>query len=300
MTPTDNIYTCITVHATITVPLSHPSFNTFGLRSESLNIVLTPSLDLSTSTLSISALSGNIVAEKAYGVDPNRTVVVVESGDISGDFALFDLVHLETKSGSIGVGVTPQESDTLQGVFEASTMSGDIRAVFPGEGLPGGRTYESRVGTMSGSISGVYLLGSHLSLTTLSGGVRVGVMPTGEEAATLVTDTKQGSTEVVFRGELGAGARGLDARLGSVSGAVEVEVAADWEGVVTGKSLSGEVEIGGRGVVLVEDERRWPVGRWVKGVKGAGEEGGRIEVETLNGGVGIRVGGRGHGRHGWN
>lgn len=179
-------------------------------------------------------------------------------------------------------------------------MSGDIRTSFPFDAshLPKKRTYTSTVSTFSGSIDGLYLLGSHLSLTTLSGSVSASITPTGSQFATLITDTKQGDTDLAFRGLLGDGAWGLDATHRSVSGGVRVELPGDWEGVVTGKSISGEVNIDGKDVRIVEDERQWPVGRWVKGVKGVGEDGGKVEGETVNGDVSMRCGPGGHGGHG--
>lgn len=98
LTPYDDQYSCIEVLATVSVPLSKPEYVNFLVRSESMNIILDPSLDLKVEGLSLSAISGDVTVKKAYGIDSQSTIIVVDNGDITGDFGLFDLVHLETKA----------------------------------------------------------------------------------------------------------------------------------------------------------------------------------------------------------
>lgn len=117
------------------------------------------------------------------------------------------------------------------------------------------------------------------------------VTATGDESSTLTTETNQGSTNLVFSGNLGNTSKGLTSRHTTTNGSVRVEYPGDWEGVVSGKSMAGSVTISGKDVTIVENSG-WPVGRFVKGIKGAGNDGGRLECSAMSGSVNIQIGPR--------
>lgn len=192
--------------------------------------------------------------------------------------------------GSITANVIPQDSNSHIAEYVAVTMSGHIKTIFPRDTaiLPQGRSYRSKVDTVSGSISGDYVLGESLYHGTVSGSITASITATGEGHSTLITDTRQGSTNISFTNRLGNGNKGLIAKHTSISGPVRVEYPGDWEGVVTGNSMSGSVRITGEDVVIVED-RKWPAGRFVKGVKGSGEYGGTSECSAVSGSVSVLV-----------
>lgn len=289
-TPFRGLHGCIEVRATISVPLSKPEFPRFSVRTETLNVILQPSIDLVVDELSLETIAGSVITRSAFGVESKSTVIIIDSGNIDGDFGLLDLVRLETKSGSINAHVFPQDSNSYIAEYVAATMSGHIKTTFPKNTtiLPLGRSYRSKVDTVSGSISGNYLLGDSLYQGTVSGSITASVTATGQNHSTIITDTRQGSTNISFTNNLGDGNKSLTAKHTSISGPVRVEYPEDWEGVVTGNSISGSVRITGDGVVIVED-RKWPAGRFVKGVKGAGEYGGTSECSAISGSVNVFV-----------
>jgi hypothetical protein len=61
-------------------------------------VILQPSLDLVVNNLSLETIAGSVITRSAFGVESNKTVIIIDSGNIDGDFGLHDLVHLETKS----------------------------------------------------------------------------------------------------------------------------------------------------------------------------------------------------------
>jgi len=285
---------CLGVNAKISIPLRKDVLGHLEVAVEALNINLDPSLDLQTHMVRLAAISGNVKADQAYGVDSKKTIISVDSGCISGDFGLNDLVQLETQSGNIRANVIPQDSHSKVAEYRASTVSGLISSHFPEttDGLPADRTYKSEVHTTSGSIRGVYLLGHTLSLSTISGSISdIRILATNSEYSLLATDSKQGSTTLRFINSLGKGKLGLTGRHSTVSGSLNVVYPRDYEGTLEGSTVAGSVNIGGEGVTITENTR-WPGRNIVKGAKGAGKngQGGSVEANTINGSVRLWVG----------
>lgn len=67
------------------------------MRTEGLNVILQPSLDLVVNDLSLETITGSVIARSAFGIESNKTVIIIDSGNIDGDFGLYELVHLEVK-----------------------------------------------------------------------------------------------------------------------------------------------------------------------------------------------------------
>ena len=78
-----------------------------------------------------------------------------------------------------------------------------------------------------------------------------------------------------------------------VSGSVRAKYPADWEGRIEAESASGNVRVGGEGVVVDKEERLGGKNRVRAHRKGEGEDGSgsSIEARTGSGSVEVFVGG---------
>ena len=173
--------------------------------------------------------------------------------------------------------------------YRATTISGNIETSFPNTNLPQ-RAYETEISTTAGRIRGQHLLGHALSLRTTSGSIRSTIIPTGARNAQLSTVSAQGSTELRFKRELGAGRLGLFAKHETICGSINVKYPADFEGVLTASTVAGRIAIGGEGVSTVASG--WPITKRVDGTKGVGREGrgGAVEAVGTSGGMQLWVG----------
>ena len=82
----------------------------------------------------------------------------------------------------------------------------------------------------------------------------------------------QGSTELRFKRELGAGRLGLFAKHETICGNINVKYPADFERVLKASTIASRIAIGGEGVNTVASG--WPITKRVDGTKGVGREGG--------------------------
>ena len=150
----------------------------------------------------ISAIHGNVAT--SYW-SSRRTIIETMSGQITGTYALLDLLSLKSQSGSIGVNVEPEKEDKdhpAPAEFLMMTSSGSVRASFPtdyGGDIPE-REYTSRVETSSGSIAGSYILGSLSTFTTHSASIQVDVLPYSADLfdSRLETHTNSGQTRLTL------------------------------------------------------------------------------------------------------
>lgn len=136
------------------------------------------------------------------GFSSREIVVGSASGDITGVFYLYDLVHVETDSGNINIMVLPQPAprdgvpNTAQLTLGAA--SGNIHCRYPVcdvAKIPD-RDYRTSIRTHSGGISGDYVIGAEAIFKVISGDLKIIALPTIFEKSTFKTETNSGSTHV--------------------------------------------------------------------------------------------------------
>ncbi|EGX53389.1 hypothetical protein TWF173_010187 [Orbilia oligospora] len=150
-----------------------------------------------------------------FGLQARHLLVGTTTGNILGVWGLADSASFETKSGNIDIGVnsvTSFSNMSPQTDFTVNSVSGDvaIHSVSTDGALhpfhKDLKKYNTVIRTISGNIIGQYLLGSSLSVQSISGDIRADILPispTGagsslEESITLDTDTKSGRTHMSF------------------------------------------------------------------------------------------------------
>ena len=218
-----------------------------------------------------------------------ETIIHRTSNTISGSYDLLDLLKLSTVSATINVSVDPKKANgTSIAKFVACTTSGTIHARFPSfaDDIPI-RDFHTTVDSTSGSLGGTYVLGSTTSFRSNSGSLNLALTPvTGNYGTELVTHTVSGGHTIdVLSGDSKAVAN-LIVRCRSSSGSITIRVPSDFSGTIAGKSTSGSVHIGGKGVKITNEER-WSSGKRIEASKGDGN--GRISVETVSGSVDIKI-----------
>ncbi|PPJ59616.1 hypothetical protein CBER1_01205 [Cercospora berteroae] len=251
-----------------------------------------------TGSSSFNAIHGNV--NIGYW-SSRRTEVETISGSIRGKYALRDLLHLKSQSGSINVNVDPKREDSKHpspAEFLVHTSSGSVKVNTPTSGDIPIRNYRTRIETSSGSITGDFILGMLNSFHTQSGTVRATLLPIYDstEVSFLHTDTKSASQTLTilppyaFPGNSIAQLRS-DHKFFSTSGTLRLQYPDEWEGDIYGDTTSGSVSIRGKDVEFsseLDGAGSWPWGRHIQARKGNGK--GRLKFTTVSGSVDLRMG----------
>ncbi|KAK6356328.1 hypothetical protein TWF718_000689 [Orbilia javanica] len=220
-----------TVHVKFPKHASTIELEQLVIDTEHLNIITRPSLSLKVHDKALlSSVTGFIWSEarqptkihddeklkKAnFGVQAKNLLVSTTTGKITGVWGLADSASFESKSGNIDIGVnsvTSFSENSPQTDFTVTSVSGDIAihsvstdgALHPfHKDL---KKYNTVIKTTSGDIIGQYLLGSSLSVQSISGDIRADILPispasagsSAQDVITLDTDTKSGKTHMSF------------------------------------------------------------------------------------------------------
>ncbi|KAM3419330.1 hypothetical protein BST61_g5264 [Cercospora zeina] len=165
-----------------------------GLYDHSSDSAAASSLQM-TGSSSFNAIHGNV--NIGYW-SSRRTEVETISGNIHGKYALRDLLSFKSQSGSVQVEVDPKHEDSNHpsaAEFLIHTSSGSVTASNPTAGDIPIRNYRTRIETVSGSVTGDFILGMLTSFHTQSGTVQATLLPIYDstDASLLHTDTKSAS-----------------------------------------------------------------------------------------------------------
>ncbi|RYP14912.1 hypothetical protein DL765_006054 [Monosporascus sp. GIB2] len=226
---------CVEMRATIFVPWGG-KINDFTIGVTHLSIVLLDNLSFHVAGASqMSSVAGDITsasshgasyennaawtkkdfafvpAKESYELDSRVIEVSTTSGNIDGNWPLFDKLDLHTESGDIHVSITPKqalESHPEPAVLSLSTISGTIQAAEPihDEGQILLRDYRVETKSISGDLRGALAFSAGAQLKSISGDITVDLLPvissanmTLEQPLQLETVTTSGTTAVGIR-----------------------------------------------------------------------------------------------------
>ncbi|KAK6335666.1 hypothetical protein TWF696_002432 [Orbilia brochopaga] len=230
--PTDKRDICVFFRVTVKFPknASTTQLSQFAINTEQLSIKLRPSLSLKVLDKALLAsVTGNIWSKARqpvkihdddkrqanFGLQAKRLLIETTTGNIRGVWGLADYTSMESKSGNVDIGVVSITSLPDMGTttdLSISTVSGDVAVHSVSEDGTLGpfrselTNYRTRIKTVSGDVIGQYLLGSHLSVQTISGDIEADILPISPAGAgrsmanpiTIETDTKSGRAKMSF------------------------------------------------------------------------------------------------------
>ncbi|GAB7351182.1 hypothetical protein MBLNU459_g1629t1 [Dothideomycetes sp. NU459] len=245
-------------------------------------------------TTDFTVLSGDVSV--AYWAS-RETRIDVTSGSVSGHYALYDLLSVKTRSGSISISVEPKPADKTSphsADFTASSMSGSVSVHFQTgrfeDEIPD-REYRTHVETKSGSISGFYIHGLSSTFRTMSSSIQVKLLPYTPDAyaSTLRTETNSGHTHVELLPSYKQPEIPI-ARMHSVhkskSSSLSLVYPQQWVGVIDGETVSAHISLRGKDVEITKSYKG-PVGTHIIAKKGSGGsrlDPGNIPTVTVPGG----------------
>jgi DUF4097 and DUF4098 domain-containing protein YvlB len=281
---------CILITAKVYVP-AESSLEHISVSSQSLDIQLDQSLDVSISGAAIETISGDLTSQ-ATKLNSRETFIYTVSGNIEGSFNMLDTLSFKTKSGTINTIIAPKEADKrypdTPAEFSSETVSGTTTLKFLTDDLPD-REYNSNIASTSGSISGTFLYGGRLDITTISGTLTADLFVTpgsSTQVRTFHQVSKSGSVRVTVLPsdhELGI----LNQNLETISGTLEVKYPETWEGKFHATSMSGTLSAEGHGVRIVKDSKGF-TGHELVAKKGDGDS--QTIASSISGTIGLAVG----------
>ena len=248
-----------------------------------------------------------------------RTRVSTHSSSIHGTYALRDSLEVESKSGSIDIGVEPKKAASedpsdAPADLTVKSKSGSINVEFPArhdeyQAVIPERQYRTRVETQSSTVSGRYLLGVSTLINTQSGTIDAYILPLSANLwnSSLRTETKSATTSLVLLDAISAvpfatGAGSIDPEpphlsrwnMGSIasvhksnSGSLNIKYPSHWAGFIEGRTTSGSINVEGEDVEIITDVTG-PGFHRLAARKGIG--GSLMSFRTSSGSVDILVG----------
>ncbi|KIW06389.1 uncharacterized protein PV09_02842 [Verruconis gallopava] len=211
--------------------------------------------------------------EASQFLNTRETYISSGSSSVRGTFKLYDVLSIQSTSGSIDVTVVPQRADKAHlkpAELAITSVSGSIRLKTKGDRPR--REYLTTIESRDGMIQGSVLHGSKTSIKSISGMVDVEVLPqligTGVSSASqLNVETTSGRQQVTLRGPAFGTALGrMNSRHVSSSGALQLSYPMAWAGKISGESSSGAIDVDGQGVNVIEKSEHH-----VKAEKGEGD-----------------------------
>ncbi|KAI2641999.1 hypothetical protein GGS21DRAFT_285463 [Xylaria nigripes] len=330
---------CVEIKGTIWVP-ENAELGTLTIGATHLDILFFDDLSLrATEHAKIASVVGNIrtgvrkpvsyrnkvqsihdqttdPAKASWYFDSRIIEVHTTSGNIHGNWPLYDFLGLHTTYGDLNVTITPQEElkrDPKPAVLSLSTISGVISATQPihEPGRIPPRDYVIDVRSTSGKIHAALAMGANTKVHTISSDMTLDMLPilniekvTSQAPARLETLTTSGTITVQVleplffddNGKLPATSAlwrkaldSLDATHKSTSGNLGLRYPQSWEGILYAKTTSGKLVAKGRDLKITKYIRGWP-GTKMEARKGGEGKKSTITAHTLVGTVEAVIG----------
>jgi DUF4097 and DUF4098 domain-containing protein YvlB len=279
---------CISVVATISVAPS-TNISSFDIDTVVLPVELKKSLQLISNNIFIHSTAGSISSETT-GLNSRKIEVETTSNTISGSYSLADLLALKTVSGAVNVDIEPKEAGPEEhaGTLLIRTGSGTIEANTITSRIPN-RKFTTQVHTVSGSVSGNFLLGASSNIDSASGSINAELYTAGDVAnRSCIVNSVSGSIHSTIHDDsykLGTVRSNFQSRTGKV----DVQFPSAWEGHIQAETKTGSIDIAGDGVKIIKDTSAFPgFGKVVIAEKGDGYS--NLSTETINGAISVRIG----------
>jgi DUF4097 and DUF4098 domain-containing protein YvlB len=279
---------CISVVATISVA---PSANvtSFDIDTIMLPIKLRKSLQLISNNFFVHSSAGSISSDTT-GLNSRKIEVETTSSTISGHFPLADLLVIKTVSGAVNVDIEPMQSDLNEhaGTLVIRTSSGDIEANTITSNIPS-RNFTTQVHSVSGSITGSFLLGTSSSINSASGNIKADFYTAGDltDRACTINSVSGTISSTIYDDSYELDT--IRSNFQSQTGTVHVQFPTSWEGHIQAKTKTGSITIDGDNVNIVKDVSPVPgFGRVVVADKGDGLS--NISAQTFNAAVHVQIG----------
>ncbi|KAH6656842.1 hypothetical protein BKA67DRAFT_553360 [Truncatella angustata] len=251
-----------------------------------------------------------IPAKQSYTLDSRIIEIGSTTGDIVGNWPLYDLLGLHVTSGNIKSSITPKpvlESNPKSAVLSVSSVSGSIHANEPiheQNNIPI-RDYLVDIKSTSGGIRAALAFGEGIELKSTASDIAVDLLPVFDadklsptSPAQLETVTTSGNTAVRilepiwFGQRAAAGTPNLDCLQAvhkSTSANVGLKYPQSWTGNLEAETTSGKLKIHGKDVRVTKSIGGW--GRnLLEGYKGKNGGGSTISVKTMLGSLDALIG----------
>ncbi|KAI1139769.1 hypothetical protein F5Y05DRAFT_332220 [Hypoxylon sp. FL0543] len=326
---------CVEMRATIWVP-EDAELRMLQLGAVHLDILLLDDLNIHVAEYSkISSIVGNIgsaadrpivyndtgmmlmapdftfvPARNGYVFDSRIIEVTTTSGQINGNWPLYDMLGLHTTSGDISVSITPKEElkeDPKSAVLSLSSISGAVHATEPVHSpnqIPW-RDYLVDIKSTSGGIHGAFAFGAGIELKSTASDIALDLLPvlntdyvSASQPAQLETATTSGTTAVRVLKPIWYSATGsmgsrplncLQAVHKSTSGDIGLRYPQAWEGDLYAETTADKLKIKGRDVKIIRSVKGWP-GQKLEARKGPGGPGSTVQVHALMGNLDAVIG----------
>ncbi|MCJ1387169.1 hypothetical protein MMC18_000009 [Xylographa bjoerkii] len=278
------------------------------LQSQTMKIIFHEGLSLDTDKIDARTLAGSIQFPPGNStrvdVNPREIDIATSSGSVSGTFPLYDLLKISTQSGSIKINVEPKDalaSKPVPAALKLKTVSGTIHVDTPmllfedGHLLTSSvpvRDYQADISSSSGSLHAGIVHGSRLNMQTSSGSITAVLSPYGSLAddSRLTVEDGSGSVDVTVLSSIsdpGKPMRNFYSEYTCSTGSLRLHYPSEWEGTVSGETLSGSIKTDWPGMRIVKNGDR--DGHYFtknfKGLVGHGD--GLLHFRCISGSVGL-------------
>ena len=215
-----------------------------------------------------------------------------------GTYPLYDLLSVTTSSGSIDITVSLHgpvaNSPDKPAKLTLNASSGSISLKILGIDTPSlipSRNYISHISSQSGSIQAKMLHGSSTTLQSSSGSIQASVYPHGPHnvPSHIKTSSSSGTTDFTLHSSLYCSTtplRNLHGTHRGSSGRMKLTYPAQWQGHISGTTVSGRVNIDWPGIQVNIDRPNGFAGREIQAVHGRGE--GKLNFNAVSGSVTLR------------
>jgi hypothetical protein len=261
--------------------------------SASMAIIISSTLSVQNTT-EIKLASGQLTSHPF--INSRKTYIDTDSNSVSGEYALYDILQIHSKSGSISVDVEPKAADSNHpkpAKLVVKSQSGSVNVNYPiaGTEIPE-REYHTAVVSTGGSISGRYLHGKSTTIQSSSASLDVEILPYAADklASSLYTKSISGSQKIRLLSpylDPGTAITRLSSTHTVGSGQLTLQYPEEWEGRLSGQTTSGSLLVYGRGVKVIESGSRGG-GKYILAKKGNGDS--TLKFDTQSGSVRVGVG----------
>ena len=277
---------CISVVATISVS---PSMNisSFNINTLILPIQLKKSLQLTSENLFLHSTASSVTSETT-SLNSKTIEVETTSSPISGNFPLAKLLSLKSVSGAVTVDVEPKasEPEDYAGSLVIRTDTGSIQVNTATSNIPN-RKFISQVHSVSGSVSGTFLLGITSNIDSVNGAIDADFHTAGDLAnRSCIVNSVSGSVRSKILSDFYS-IGNVYSHFQSQSGLLDISFPAAWQGGISGETKSGSIDISGDDIKIIKDIRPVPSrGRIIVAKKGDGYS--NLSVETVSSAISVK------------